>query len=1118
MTIPLLIFLFSLIPPFAAAQSPSPPQLGFHIAQGDAQHIEAAHAAGAGFVVIVFSWADIDPEENHLYWDVPDATLRAAKFYGLEVVARVDRPPEWAFDATNPSPWQLDSYAQFTQKVAARYGDRLAGIIIWNEPNLSLEWNGRPPVPEGYTQMLRPAYRAIKQVAPGLPVVAAGLAFTNSSDDTAMNDLDFLRGIYEYDGGDYFDVLAAHPYGFGRPPAEPPAPDVVNFRRLELYRQIMADHGDADKPIWITEMGWRTAAPNPDDAWQVVSPRQQRRYTLDAIEYAAENWPWLEKMALWELNAPVDAYGYDLWHGPDDVSLAYQALVDNCEQYNPACRRDPASARAPAAATTDQSPLTILETDAIIRLGDRGTLHPHWVHLYEGGERFSPRWQGEFFLTEAQAEGEYELLFETMQIDQPANRLRLNGVEIGRLQPRPRPDPTSTWATQRFTVPAGVLQPGLNLIDIETGLRNPAWQYSFWRWENFQFRNIRLVQPVDLSPPIFGAWQPHPAPAGWSETNRLRPGLTAADFWLTGNRAGQIWRGAAAGQGTTRLDNQAANRPDLLFTDVLVRPDGHLATTAEGLLWRADDEATWQAIAETPSAYGYVVADYEGRLYAGFEERGLWTARRPTGPWQPTALPSDLTVLDLAFDEAARRLYVATGNGVYYQTGPDGDWHTLPPLPGDNLGESGNPLKRFITRLYLGQAGDVVIRNLDQLWRFSHSELDRVAHREQNPDSAAGNTDLTGWQAFGPTELHAGNKLLAVHDCCGPGTLVGSNDLGLWRLGPADTWRRLDDGFFETTNITEFLGRGDSLYAGGMVALLESADEGRTWDKVEGLPPVISDLVIDPTEPRRWIAATGAGLHRSEDGGQSWETISPPWTVWDLAFGLGGRLYVARTAGVVWADDLSPATIRWQATDGLEDVLFFRVSPHPTGPDILLGGTWGNNLGISYDGGQTMESIHNGLETLSVLDVWQHPIEGQLTVATIEGLYRTDDLGQSWFKLPGALKRQTVYALWQTDDGAIWAGAANGLWVSRDYGVEWQRVEDVPVATVTRLGQVEFRAERWLWAGTERHGLWFSNDDGQTWRFGGLAGLTIYNLLLDPADPTRLIAATDGGIFDFFDN
>ena len=172
------------LPLTAVARAETPPALGFHIAAGNVEHIEAARAAGADFVVVVFNWDTVEPDPNNIYWEVPDAALRTAEYYGLDVIARLDRPPEWAFDDTNPSPWQLLAYETYVRRVAARYGERLAGVIIWNEPNLSLEWNGRPPVPEGYVQMLRPAYRVIKAEAPNLPVIAAGLAATAQNDET----------------------------------------------------------------------------------------------------------------------------------------------------------------------------------------------------------------------------------------------------------------------------------------------------------------------------------------------------------------------------------------------------------------------------------------------------------------------------------------------------------------------------------------------------------------------------------------------------------------------------------------------------------------------------------------------------------------------------------------------------------------------------------------------------------------------------------------------------------------------------------------------------------------------------------------------------------------------
>ena len=172
-----IFILFSLtfvtVPSSSSAQTPEPApgsaqvtgppadetafSLGFHVGRGDAVHMEATRAAGGSFAVVVFSWANIEPAPDYLYWEVPDAALRAAEFYGIDLIARLDQPPTWALGPDDPSPWQLDAYAGFAQRVAARYGDRLAGVILWNEPNLSLEWNNQPPDAAAYTELLRAA-------------------------------------------------------------------------------------------------------------------------------------------------------------------------------------------------------------------------------------------------------------------------------------------------------------------------------------------------------------------------------------------------------------------------------------------------------------------------------------------------------------------------------------------------------------------------------------------------------------------------------------------------------------------------------------------------------------------------------------------------------------------------------------------------------------------------------------------------------------------------------------------------------------------------------------------------------------------------------------------------
>ena len=693
------------------------------------------------------------------------------------------------------------------------------------------------------------------------------------------------------------------------------------------------------------------------------------------------------------------------------------------------------------------------------------------MHLHRGGENFSPDWQGEFFLTEQQAGQSYDLLLETMQVDQPTNLIFVNGKEIGRLHTRTRPDSTSTWVTQRLSVPARALQPGANTLRVASGLRHPARQYLDWRWENMQFRNVRLVLPLVVSQPLLPDWQALPSPAGWIESNRLRPGLTG-DLWLTINRPGQLWRGDGS-----ELQPQSTNHPDLVFVDVLPTPEGELAATDHGLLWRPDGDDRWQEALGAPDAFAYVVTQVGKTFYAGFEGRGLWQAVQLAGPWQPAGL-NRRTVHDIA-STGVGVLILATDSGVYMRNAETpGVWRRLPRFPTA-------PAATY--RLTTGAQDDWVAHGEHQLWRW---------------DGAA-------WQPFGPPELTG--RLFTVLDCCAQNALVGSSGEGIWQQGPSG-WRRLDDGFLDATDIHDLLRVGGSLFAATNLGLFQS-HTGQAWRPVPGPPQTISKLLEDPADPRRWLAATSAGVYRSQDRGRTWQLISPIWSVWDLAWGPGGWLFVARSNGVAWADDLGTTRVDWHETAGLNGVVFFSVNPHPKDSGILWAGTWGNNVAVSSDGGRTLTPLHNGLETLSALDVLWHPTPGQVTIATIEGLYRSDDSGKSWFKLPGPLAQQTVHHLMQVDE-AIWAGAADGLWVSRDFGATWQRAAGLPVATVLRLGTLDVAGQSWLWAGTEEMGLWLSTDRGKTWQFGGLAGHSVYSLVGDPQRPGQVVAATESGLFN----
>ena len=212
--------------------------------------------------------------------------------------------------------WPND-WNQFRVDLRARLGELwnyggVEAIEVHNEPNLLLEWP-RGPNPAEYVQLLRVAYEEIKAFNPDIIVVSGGLAPAPDS-PVSMNDITFARQMFLNGAGNYFDVFSYHPYGANNPPEQEPSPEIMNFRRTEIMRDLMLDFGLGDKQIWLTEFGWlRNPAEDgvvcsPSDPgfrdfqWMLVDGGTQADYTVRAYDFADRYWEWVGTTFLWNLN------------------------------------------------------------------------------------------------------------------------------------------------------------------------------------------------------------------------------------------------------------------------------------------------------------------------------------------------------------------------------------------------------------------------------------------------------------------------------------------------------------------------------------------------------------------------------------------------------------------------------------------------------------------------------------------------------------------------------------------------------------------------------------------------------------------------------------------------
>jgi hypothetical protein len=471
-------------------------RLAVHTLRADDRLLALARDGGFDTVVQVFAWREIEPTRGQFHWEVTDLVVAGAEYYGLDLIIRLDQHPAWVSEVEPPlnaPPDALGDYQHFVEQVAWRYRGRIRAYIIWNEPNLALEWGGRPPDPAAYVRLLRTGYRAVKAGDPQALVVAAGLAPTNGDGKQAIDETVFLQDMYSAGAAPFFDILAGHAYGFGLPPD---ASDIVNdglvFDRLENLRAMMLANGDGDKPVWITEMGWTVNAP-PDQPGIGVSPTQQAAYLTSALDRVRSEWPWVEMVAVWNLSRPAPGNpfaGYSLIDQAGNPRPAYEAWQQVARSQRSGTQVWGLRGDGRFGATKKRQPdvVQVLGEDVVVHLGDSDLPSPWWPLF--GGRKPSPVWTGGFYLDNPGA-SDWVLAMELMQVNEIGASVTINGVTLA--PDLPQGDFARRWLTVRRRVPIAALRPGYNQVTVSAARLAPDLQHDDFAWDDFQIRNLRLI-------------------------------------------------------------------------------------------------------------------------------------------------------------------------------------------------------------------------------------------------------------------------------------------------------------------------------------------------------------------------------------------------------------------------------------------------------------------------------------------------------------------------------------------------------------------------------------------------------------------------------------------------
>jgi hypothetical protein len=251
-----------------------------------------------------FQWSEIEPQPGVFDFSHFDQYMLLTAQRGVHVLPLLYSTPAWAGSTDNSIPADPSAYAAYVSAVVGRYGPHgsfwtqhpgLASYAIqtfelWNEPYYDSGDNGDYD-PGRYARLVKAAAIAGRQADPGAHFL---LAAENQAQHVGNAWVWWIGALYRAipDLNSYFDGVAVHPYGtnltnLSFPRAGQAYDGYEQIRRVQAIHDEFAAHGAANKPLWITEVGWPTCASGSD---RCTTPAGQAAHLTAVFNYARTTW------------------------------------------------------------------------------------------------------------------------------------------------------------------------------------------------------------------------------------------------------------------------------------------------------------------------------------------------------------------------------------------------------------------------------------------------------------------------------------------------------------------------------------------------------------------------------------------------------------------------------------------------------------------------------------------------------------------------------------------------------------------------------------------------------------------------------------------------------------
>ncbi|MGB7070275.1 MAG: YCF48-related protein [Pyrinomonadaceae bacterium] len=204
------------------------------------------------------------------------------------------------------------------------------------------------------------------------------------------------------------------------------------------------------------------------------------------------------------------------------------------------------------------------------------------------------------------------------------------------------------------------------------------------------------------------------------------------------------------------------------------------------------------------------------------------------------------------------------------------------------------------------------------------------------------------------------------------------------------------------------------------------------------------------------------------------------------------------------------------------DVRVVAVDPHDK--DRLYISTLDGQIHASSDAGRTWKLLVNFNEPQLVLDQLMVDLRDSNRIYSSGhrhklpgGFFFSADRGQTWRKSK-ALANESIHSMTQSsfDPDLLTVGTLKGVWVSKNSGDDWEKIESATMPQNINSMAVDPRNTSTIYAGT-----WWrpykSTDSGKSWSLiknGMIDDSDVFAISIDPRNPNHVIASACSGIYE----